>query len=146
MENPNGTPNEKTDVDVTDDVVLVDEPVKQKRYSKNAFWPILLIMAGIVLLIQNLGIVPVHFNWWALFIFIPVLGSLTTAWSAWQKSGKFNATVRSSLGSALVIGTAATILLLGLSWTQLWPLMVISAGISATIGVLVRLIHKNIRT
>jgi hypothetical protein len=134
MENPNETPSEKTTVEVLDDVILVDEPVKKKRDSKNAFWPFLLILAGIVLLIQNLGIVPVHFNWWALFIFIPVLGSLTTAWSAWQKSGKFNTTVRSSLGSALVIGTAATILLLGLSWARLWPLMVISAGISAAIG------------
>jgi hypothetical protein len=102
---------------------------------------LILILAGVVLLVQNLKLVPVHMNWWALFVFIPVVGSLTTAWTAFQKNGKFNAAVRGALGSALVIGTVATILLLGLNWGHWWPLMVIAAGGFADVDARK---HKNV--
>ena len=51
----------------------VDVTVKGKKHkeSNKAFFPILLILVGIILLIQNLGIGLTHFNWWALFIFLP---------------------------------------------------------------------------
>ncbi len=98
------------------------------------FWPFVLIAVGIILLIQNISPVPVHLNWWAVFIYIPVLGSIAAGISAFQKSGKFDASVRSSLGSVIVVGTVATMLLLGTDWHDWWPLMLIAPGLSMVLS------------
>lgn len=116
------------------DVNPVPSVEKTKKHHKNQFfWPAMLIMVGIIFLIQNLSPVPVHLNWWAAFIYIPVLGSLATAFNAFQKSGKFDAAVRSALGGVIVVGTVATMLLLGVSWRHWWPLMLIAPGLSMLI-------------
>ena len=106
-------------------------PQKSGRVKKSDryFWPIVLVAIGFILLIQNLG-VGLHLNWWAVFIFIPVVASLKTAWTQMQKTGKFDSIVAGSLGSALIVGTVAVLLLLGLDWTKWWPLMVIAPGVS----------------
>lgn len=117
MENPQVTPP-----------VLPQKPVTQKK-SNRFFWPFVLVAIGIVLLIQNLQI-GLHLNWWAVFIFIPVAASLSTAWSQMHRFGKFDATVAGSLGSALVVGTVAVLLLLGSDWSRWWPLMIITPGVS----------------
>lgn len=119
----------------------------KKRDRNQAFWPILLILVGIILLFQNLGWGMEQFNWWALFIFIPVAGALSAAWGEFLKSRTFNGKVRTNLGSALVIGTVAMLLLLGADWSRWWPLMVITPGISMMLsgfGQVDTLRHKNI--
>ncbi len=116
------------------DVNPVAPVIKEKKQHKNQFfWPAMLIMVGIIFLIQNLSPVPVHLNWWAAFIYIPVLGSLATGFNAFQKSGKFDAAVRSALGGVIVVGTVATMLLLGVDWRHWWPLMLIAPGLSMLI-------------
>jgi hypothetical protein len=85
----------------------------------------------LIFLVQNLHLANFTFNWWALFIFIPVVGSLSTAWDALRNDGSFSAKVGGSLGSAVVIGTVATLLLFGLDWGLYWPLTLIAVGLSA---------------
>ena len=115
---------------------VIDVPpmpvVEKEKHSQKSrwFWPFILIFVGIILLIQNISPLPVHLNWWAAFIYIPVLGSIAGGISAFQKSGKFDATVRNSLGGVFMIGTVATLLLLGADWGDWWPLMVIATGFS----------------
>ena len=114
----------------------VDVTLKGKKNKERdkAFFPILLILIGVILLIQNLGIGLKHFNWWALFIFIPVAGSLSSAWRDFLKSRRLDAKVRSSLGGALVVGTVAVLLLTGADWSHWWPLMLIAAGFSSMLS------------
>ena len=107
-----------------------EQPVRQKRQPGNFFWGIILVFAGVFVLSQQLGWLGPNFNWWAIFIFIPAIGSLTGAYTEYRKNGRFNAGVRSALGSGLIILTVAVILLLGLSWRVWWPLMVIVPGFS----------------
>jgi hypothetical protein len=72
-------------------------PLKEKKHHKNGFfWPFILIVVGVILLVQNISPVPVHLNWWAAFIYIPVFGSIMAGVSAFQKSGRFDAAVRSA--------------------------------------------------
>jgi hypothetical protein len=106
-------------------------PVYNKPVKKNsAWWPLILILVGVILLVQNLHIANFTFHWWALFIFIPVFGSLNSAWNHYRSSGRFTASVLSSLGSAIVVGAVAVILMFGLDWAHLWPVMVIAVGLS----------------
>lgn len=114
----------------------IDVKVKGKKHKENdkAFFPILLILVGGILLIQNLGIGLKHFNWWALFIFLPVAGALSNAWKDFLKSRRLDGKVRSNLGSALVVGTVAVLLLTGADWSHWWPAMLIAAGLSSMLG------------
>lgn len=119
--------------------VVTETPVqpveKTTRHSSNRlFGPFILIAVGLILLFQNLNLVSVHLNWWAAFIFIPVLGSLATGINAFQKSGKFDAAVRSSLGGMIVVGTVATMLLFDMDWSRFWPLMLIAPGLYSLIN------------
>jgi len=117
----------------TNNPIPVIEPKKQKSKG-GAWWALVLILVGVILLIQNLHIANFSFHWWALFIFIPVLGSLSAAWESLRRTGRFNAAVKSGLGSAIVVGTVGVILMFGLDWSRLWPLMLIAPGLSGLIG------------
>lgn len=85
-----------------------------------------------VLFIQNLK-AGIRFNWWAIFIYIPVTTSLNTVFQVLQQQGKFNETVAGNLGSAVMVGTIASVLLLGLDWALWWPLIILAAGASTFI-------------
>jgi hypothetical protein len=109
--------------------------VKTKKHNKsNVWWAMLLILAGVILLVQNLHLANISFHWWALFIFLPVFGSLSSAWSEFQDSGRFNSAVRNKLGSAIVVGTVGVILMFGMDWGRFWPLMVIAGGLAVFLG------------
>lgn len=107
-----------------------EQPAQHKQRPGKFFWGIILIFAGVFVLSQQLGWLGPNFNWWAVFIFIPAIGSLTGAYTEFRKNGRFNAGVRSAFGSGLIILTVAFILLFGLSWRLWWPLMVIVPGFS----------------
>ncbi len=104
---------------------------KRHKSSGSAWWALVLILVGVILLVQNLHLVNISFHWWALFIFIPVLRSLSAAWESARRSGRFSSAVARGLGSAVVVGTVAVMLLFGLDWSKLWPLMLIAPGVSA---------------
>ena len=116
--------------------VTIDTDKRSKKHKEGggAFFPILLIMIGVILLIQNLGFGLNNFNWWALFLFLPVAGGLSSAWSDFRKSGRLDAKARSGIGGAIVIGSVAVLLLVGADWGRWWPLMLIAAGFSSMLG------------
>ncbi|MEN4011524.1 MAG: hypothetical protein AB1453_02560 [Chloroflexota bacterium] len=100
----------------------------------SAWWGLILIFAGAIIFAQQAGWLGPRYNWWALFILIPAFGSLTGAFYAFQHTGKFNAAVRSGLGSGLIVLTVAFIFLFGLDWSRYWPLMVIVPGFAILLG------------
>ena len=104
---------------------------RRREHKGGAFWALVLIAIGIIFLVQNLHIANFSLHWWALFIFIPVLGSLSSAWNGLRQDGRFSAKVTGSLGSAVVVGTVGVILLFGMDWGRWWPLLIIAVGLSA---------------
>lgn len=102
--------------------------------SSTAGWvtALCVIAIGVLLLLANLG-VPFPFvvigNWWALFIFIGAIPSLTTAVQRYRERGRVDGVVIQSLATAAAIATVAFIFLLSLSWATWWPLFVIIGGL-----------------
>jgi len=112
----------------------VPKPAASSPRRNSAWFGMILILAGIIIFAQQTGWLGPRFNWWALFILIPAFGSLTGAFYAFQASGRFNAAVRNSLGSALILFTLTFMFLLGLGWSVYWPLMVIAPGLSVLLN------------
>ncbi len=102
----------------------------RKHHRSSIWWGLVLIFIGLIIFAQRAGWLGPQYNWWALFIFVPAIGTLSGAFYAFQSSGKFNAAVRSSLGSGLIILTVAFMFLFGVSWADWWPLIVIVPGVS----------------
>jgi hypothetical protein len=88
-----------------------------------------LILLGIVILLQNMGIAVLQ-NWWALFILIPAFWSFVAAWENYQEHGQIT---RHGVWS-LIVGVGLTMLsgyfLLGLTLGPYWPFLLIIAGIA----------------
>jgi hypothetical protein len=94
----------------------------------------ILILVGLILLAQNFGISTLN-NWWALFILIPAVGSLATAWGIYQANDShLTPAARSALISGIVLTAITAAFLFNLNWGLLWPLLLILAGIAALIN------------
>ena len=104
------------------------------RRGNNLVWAVALIVIGGIMLVRNLLGVQGVFNWWAIFILIPAAGAFSTTVAVVQRSGRFNAAARSSLGSGIVLTTLAVMFLFNLDWGKWWPLMVIALGVSLILG------------
>jgi hypothetical protein len=99
------------------------------RRGRGGLWVgVVLIFLGTVFILQQFGLVGRGFNWWAVFILIPALGALSTAWALYRRSERFDAGVRSALGTGLVVLTVALMFLLDFDWGIWWPLMLIVPG------------------
>jgi hypothetical protein len=94
-----------------------------------------LIALGIIFLLQNAGLdIPFLRNWWALFILFPAVSSLARAWQEYQSNGqRFTGPVSGSLTGGLVLVLVAATFLFGLSWSTIWPIFLIIAGVGALI-------------
>ena len=94
----------------------------------------ILIALGMVFLAQNLGLATLD-NWWALFILIPAVGSLGTAWNIYQHNdGQLTPAARGSLITGLVLVAIAAAFLFNLNLGLLWPLLLILAGLAALLN------------
>jgi hypothetical protein len=91
----------------------------------------ILILLGGIFLAQNYFGATLH-NWWALFILIPAIGTLTTAYALWRDGHADWATGPFTVGLGFLFLTAA--FLLDLPIGQLWPFLLIVAGLAMLIG------------
>ncbi len=105
------------------------------RHSGGGAWigGAVLIALGVIFLLQNFG--GFHFdNWWALFILIPAIGSLSTAWYFYRQAGKFNRPARGALFSGLVLLLITGTFLFNLNWNLILPLLLIVLGLGMLIN------------
>ncbi len=97
----------------------------------------ILIVIGVFMLLQNLT--GLNFgNWWALFILIPAIGSLTSAWKLYQTHGAVDAAVRGPLVGGVILLFVFAMFFFNFNWSLFWPVLLILAGIGALIGVFAR--------
>jgi hypothetical protein len=88
-----------------------------------------LILIGIVFIVRNVS--GLYFdNWWALFILIPALGSLVTAWQMFERNGRrFTAASRGPLIGGIVLLAVTAVFLFNVDWGKVWPLFIILVGL-----------------
>ncbi len=97
-----------------------------------------LILVGVVVLLRQVSGFRLD-NWWALFILIPAVGSLSTAWRAYQNTGRsFTAAVRGPLIGGLVMLLVAVIFLFNLNWALFFPAILVLTGLGMLAGSFLR--------
>jgi hypothetical protein len=94
----------------------------------------ILIVLGVGFLAQAFGRIDFT-NWWALFIFIPAIGSFAAAWRRYQAAeGSVTSGALGSVIGGLVLSAVALAFLfnlnLGLNWNLVWPLLLILGGLA----------------
>ncbi len=105
-----------------------------EKNRNNAVLGGILILIGSIFLLQNMTNFNIgNWNWWALFILIPALGSLSRAWAVYRTEGQANEAVRGPLVGGVVLLLVTSMLLFNLSWGMLWPLFLIIFGVAALI-------------
>jgi hypothetical protein len=87
-----------------------------------------LILLGVIFLLQNLNGFRLD-NWWALFILIPAVVSLTTAWNLYHQTGQLTRSGRSALLGGLVLLLITAVFLFNLNWNLFLPLLLILLGL-----------------
>jgi drug/metabolite transporter (DMT)-like permease len=101
----------------------------------------ILIGVGVVFLFQNMGYA-IPGNWWALFLLIPAVFSLASAWKSYERNGRrFGPGMAGSLITALVLIALTLVFLfdLDVNWNVIWPAALIVIGL----GVLARAYWRN---
>ena len=96
----------------------------------------LLILLGLILFAQNLGILALE-NWWSLFILIPAVAAFATA-AAMIQMDEGHVTRRAR--TQIIIGLAFTAITAGflfeLNWNILGPALLILTGLALVINAL----------
>jgi hypothetical protein len=108
-----------------------DERRAERREARGSFgWigGIILILAGVVVLAQNLTGFSLD-NWWALFILIPAFGAFATAWNNYRVNGRLNSAGRGSLIGGAILTLISLAFLFNLDFGNIWPLILIVVGL-----------------
>ncbi|HET6846237.1 MAG TPA: hypothetical protein VFH29_05345 [Anaerolineales bacterium] len=92
-------------------------------------WGGVLIVLGIVLFLQNRGILLPN-NWWAVFILIPAFGSFVRAWDTYHDENRITRRVAGAAVGGTLLTVLALMFLLEFELTALWPVLLIVAGIA----------------
>jgi len=112
-------------------------PEGDRRQHGRSGWILgaILVLIGILFLAQNLSGFTLN-NWWALFILIPALGSLSAAWRIYQANGRLTQAGRGPLIGGLILLCITAIFLFNLNWAGVWPVLLIVVGIGIVISAL----------
>ena len=102
------------------------------RQADGSGWMVglVLITIGGLYLLHNAGILPIFTNWWALFLLLPGVGTLSAALGAYRRNGgHWTAAVTGPFLSGLLFVGLTAIFLFDLNYGWLWPLFLIAAGL-----------------
>jgi hypothetical protein len=98
---------------------------------------VIVIIIGIGFLGQNMGWWSGWSlnNWWALFILIPAVGSLTGAWRQYVSNGRhFGGDVARPFLIGLLLVFVTAVFLFELDWAYIWPVVLILVGLGLLLG------------
>lgn len=92
-----------------------------------------LIGLGVFFLLNQMNILNLSGNWWAIFIAIPAVAMLYNAYTAYNRDGRITAEVRKNLSGGVIVATVAFIAATN-QWGKLWPLFLIVPGVLLLLG------------
>ena len=77
---------------------------------------------------------PIPENWWAVFLILPGIGTLWTAWRMYRRDGRMSGSATSSAIVGAVLVVFGLSFLAGFDWGILWPVILIALGVGVVVG------------
>ncbi len=110
------------------------EQLKEKEQNNmgnnGSIMAIIFIAVGVLLIASNIGGFEFD-NWWVLFMFIPVALFVRNIYMDYQANGRLTAASTGAIIASLaILLTAATFIFEAITWSMIWPVGLIFAGIS----------------
>lgn len=103
-------------------------------WNNSSFMAIIFIIAGVALIVGNITGFKFD-NWWVLFMLIPVGMFAQNIYRDYQANGRITS---HSTGSIIVIlailAGAAVFLFEAVTWSMIWPIGLVIAGLSMFLG------------
>jgi len=141
-----GQVNSKEETDAQDGSTSYRQERRERRAQRRADrqaggwgWLVglVFITIGVLYMLYVNGILPSLANWWALFLLLPAVGTLSAAFGAYRHSGDFWSleVIIPFLFGMFFLGLTA-VFLFGLNFGLLWPLFLIAAGLLLLVGTL----------
>lgn len=91
---------------------------------------LVLIAIGAFYFLYEFGYVPALTNWWALFLLLPGVGTLSAALGAYRRNGgQWTTEVTLPFIAGLFFMGLTAVFLFDLNYNWLWPLFLIAAGL-----------------
>lgn len=105
-----------------------------RKQSSNLWLGLIFIFGGIALILNQLDLLPIELNWWALFIMLPAGGFLSGAYKRYRENENlFSMDVAYTALIGLFMTALSFSLLVGdawdINWSLLWPLILIVIGL-----------------
>jgi hypothetical protein len=110
-----------------------------KGFSSNLWIGLAFIAGGAIILLNQSGLLSFEFNWWAIFILIPAIGSFSSAYNRYRTTNNlFDMSVMMpALIGLFMIGLMFNLLSgngWNFNWNLLWPIMLIIIGLGMAFG------------
>jgi len=110
-----------------------------RRQSSSLWIGLIFIGGGAIVLLNQLGILSVELNWWALFILMPAFGALSGAYNRFRATNNlFETGVMIPALIGLFMVALSFSLLVGASWninwSLYWPVILILIGLGLIFG------------
>ena len=115
-----------------------DELKENEKHSSvgnsSTVMAIIFIIVGVGLIVSN--ITGFEFdNWWVLFMFIPVAMFIRNIYMDYQANGRLtSASTGAIIASIAIVLVASTFVFEAITWSMIWPVGLIFAGISIFLG------------
>jgi hypothetical protein len=116
------------------------DSMQQERLSGIDWSFVALMLLGLTFVLQSMRGPNSLENWWSIFILLPALACVATAWIAYAQSGyRFTLLARGALSIGTILLTVALMFLFDVNWAIGWPLMLIVPSLTVVAnGVLQR--------
>ena len=107
---------------------------EEKGQNNNVFMAIVFIIIGAVLIVANISDFSFD-NWWVLFMLIPVGLFAKNIYDDYQENGRItNQSTGVIIASLAILATVAIFLVEAITWSMIWPIGLIFAGVAIFLG------------
>ncbi|MGD8457956.1 MAG: DUF5668 domain-containing protein [Anaerolineales bacterium] len=101
-----------------------------KHYSNRMTWGIALIVIGGLFLLDTLNVAPIHFyNWWAIFIMVPGINFIITAFQRYQQDREFSEPVHRAGFRGILLILVSLTFFLNFDWGIMFSIFLIGEGL-----------------
>jgi drug/metabolite transporter (DMT)-like permease len=111
----------------------------RKKMNRTIWVGVILILGGVVILLNQLNILPFELNWWALLILLPSFGTLASTYNRYRSTNdpfEMGVIIPALVGLFMLVLSVSLLVsdTIDLHLRVYWPIILIVLGLGLIIG------------